>query len=84
MVDRRGQHIGNYRLIHLIGQGGYAEVYLGQHNELGTQAAVKVLRIDSNSGALDKFRVEARIIAHLEHTHIVRVSHCVRRDLTHG
>jgi serine/threonine protein kinase len=31
MVDRVGQQLGNYRLVSLLGQGGYAEVYLGQH-----------------------------------------------------
>jgi hypothetical protein len=31
MSDRLGQQCGNYRLISLSGQGGYAEVYL-HHN----------------------------------------------------
>ena len=29
MADRTGQQFGNYRLVSLLGQGGYAEVYLG-------------------------------------------------------
>ncbi len=43
MEDRIGQRLGNYRLIRLLGKGGFAEVYLGEHLRLGTQAAVKVL-----------------------------------------
>ena len=43
MADRLGQQFGNYRLISLLGQGGYAEVYLGQHVRLNQQAAIKVL-----------------------------------------
>src|SRR5947207_12025603 len=43
MADRVGQHVGNYRLVALLGQGGFAEVYLGQHVRLNLQAAIKVL-----------------------------------------
>ena len=40
---REGQQLGNYRLIHLLGQGGFADVYLGEHIYLDTPAAIKVL-----------------------------------------
>ena len=43
MADRSGQQLGNYRLLRLLGRGGFAEVYLGQHIYLGSQAALKVL-----------------------------------------
>ena len=43
MADRVGQQFGNYRLVALLGQGGYAKVYLGQHVRLELQAAIKVL-----------------------------------------
>ncbi len=29
MIDRVGQMLGNYKLINLIGSGGFADVYLG-------------------------------------------------------
>ncbi|MGZ3623608.1 MAG: TIR domain-containing protein, partial [Ktedonobacteraceae bacterium] len=38
-----GTQLGNYRLVRLIGQGGFAEVYLGEHIHLDTKAAIKVL-----------------------------------------
>ena len=40
-VDYVGQRLGNYRLIRQLGQGGFAEVYLGEHIHLKTQAAVE-------------------------------------------
>ncbi len=45
MADRVGQQLGNYRLTRLIGQGGFGEVYLGEHVYLRTQAAIKVLQV---------------------------------------
>ncbi len=43
MQDLAGQQLGNYQLIQLLGRGGYAEVYLGKHVRLDSQAAIKVL-----------------------------------------
>ncbi len=68
-----GQCLGNYRLIRLLGQGGFAEVYLGEHIHLTTQAAVKLLFARLASEDVENFRNEARIIARLVHPHIVRV-----------
>src|SRR2546423_255700 len=74
MADRVGQQLGNYRLIRLLGRGGFAEVYLGEHLRLGTHAAVKVLytRLASQDD-VENFEKEARTVAHLNHPHIVRV-----------
>src|SRR5437660_11105807 len=70
---REGQQLGNYRLIHLLGQGGFAEVYLGEHIYLDTPAAIKVLHTQLDSDDVEHFRSEARTIARLVHPHIVRV-----------
>ena len=40
MSDRIGQQLGNYRLTQLLGQGGFADVYLGEHLYLNTKAAI--------------------------------------------
>ncbi len=74
MDDRVGQQLGNYRLIRLLGHGGFAEVYLGEHLRLNTHAAIKVLYTRlAGKDEVESFQQEARIIAHLEHPHIVRV-----------
>lgn len=73
MADRTGQHIGKYQLLRLIGEGGFAEVYLGEHIHLGTQAAIKLLHAQLVHNEVDKFRGEARNVARLLHPNIVRV-----------
>lgn len=73
MMDRVGQRFGNYRFLRLLGEGGFAEVYLGEHAFLGTQAAIKVLQMRLAQELLKDFLQEARTLAHLEHPHIVRV-----------
>lgn len=73
MADRVGQQLGNYRLTRLLGQGGFAEVYLGEHIHLNTLAAVKVLHTQLATEDVESFRAEARTVARLEHPNIVRV-----------
>ncbi len=67
------QQFGHYRLLSLLGQGGFSEVYLGEHIYLKTQAAIKILTIPLDRDERSNFLSEARIIAHLDHPHIVRV-----------
>jgi serine/threonine protein kinase len=73
MNERIGQQLGNYRLIKLLGKGGFADVYLGEHVYLNNQAAVKVLFARMGEADLEVFLREARILVKLIHPHIVRV-----------
>lgn len=73
MNDRVGQQIGQYRLSRLLGQGGFAEVYLGEHIYLNTQAALKFLYGKLSVQDVQDFMQEAKTIAALKHPHIVRV-----------
>lgn len=73
MSERIGQQLGNYRLVGLLGQGGFADVYLGEHVYLSTLAAVKVMNAQLASQDTEQFRVEARTLAQLIHPGIVRV-----------
>ena len=73
MADRAGQRLGNYRLLRLLGQGGFAEVYLGEQTYLGTHAAIKVLHTRVAQDDTAQFQREARMLANLVHPHIVRV-----------
>src|SRR5438309_8899534 len=73
MADRFGQQFGNYRLVALLGQGGYAKVYLGQHVRFNQKAAIKVVHAHLSSQEAEHFQHEAETIATLAHPSIVRV-----------
>src|SRR5579859_4266943 len=65
--------LGSYRILRLLGQGSFADVYLGEHIHLHTQAAIKVLQVRLVESNIQSFLNEARTIAHLVHPYIIRV-----------
>ena len=73
MDNRVGQRLANYRVIRLLGKGGFGDVYLGEHIHLNTQVAIKVLQTRLVGSHLEQFRLEAQTIARLVHPHIVRI-----------
>ncbi len=73
MADRIGQLWGNYRLVRSLGRGGFAEVYLGEHIYLQSQAALKLLFTSPKDKNVERFRTEAKILVGLRHPHIVRM-----------
>jgi WD40 repeat protein len=73
MSDLIEPQLGNYRLICLLGKGGFADVYLGEHVYLKTQAAIKVLHTQIADDSLQGFIIEAQTIGRLRHPHIIRV-----------
>lgn len=73
MADLVGLKLGNYQLTRFLGRGGFADVYLGEHQRLKTLAAIKVLHTRLSDKDVDGFLKEAQFIAHLEHPHIIRV-----------
>lgn len=72
MPDRTGQQLGNYRLIKLLGTGGFADVYLGEHVLLKSHAAIKVLHTQIQQNVMTSFLQEAQTIERLRNPYIVR------------
>ncbi len=69
-----GRQMGSYRLTRLLGQGGYAEVYLGEHVYVPrAQAAIKVMGDQFTEAELHRFCDEVSTIFRLVHPSIVRV-----------
>ncbi len=74
-----GQLFGSYRVEAPIGVGGQAEVWLVRHVQLGSLAALKVLRLPS--AAMERRLVqEGRVQASLRHPNIVTVMDIVVVD----
>src|SRR6266571_4462681 len=72
MADRIGQRFGDYRLTRLLGQGGFGDVYMGEHVYNHTSAAVKVLKTQLTPDKLKDFINEVRTIR-LRHPNIVPI-----------
>ena len=72
-MKQQERRLGNYWIIKLLGRGGFADVYLGEHVSLRTPAAIKVLNDRPTREKLERFRTEAYITANLTHRHIVQV-----------
>ena len=74
MDDSTGQLFGHYRLIQHIGEGSFADVYLGEHVKDRHQAAIKLLDIKlTDIDDLKSFINEARTTLYLTHPNIVRL-----------
>jgi serine/threonine-protein kinase len=74
-LELAGQTLGNYRLLHRLGRGGMAEVYLAEQASLQRQVAVKILRRDlaTQDDYVKRFHNEARAVAALVHANIVQI-----------
>ncbi len=70
-----GQMLGPYRIISQIGQGGMASVYKAYQPSMDRNVAIKVLpgQLAQSREFTARFQQEARIIARLEHPHILPV-----------
>jgi eukaryotic-like serine/threonine-protein kinase len=77
-----GLLVGNYRLLSLLGAGGMGVVWVAEHVNLGSRAAIKFLTPDAarNDDVLRRFANEARTAASLKHRHVVQVHDFGRTD----
>lgn len=68
------RRVGPYRLERVLGEGGMGVVYLGQREDLGNVAAVKILRDAWISPARrERFLREQRTLAQLNHPNIAHL-----------
>jgi serine/threonine-protein kinase len=69
-----GTNFGPYTMLRLVGEGGMGTVYLAERHDLGSVAAVKVLRDAWLSPARRaRFAAEQRLLAQMNHPGIARL-----------
>lgn len=70
-----GTKLGPYQIIEEIGRGGMATVYCAYQPSVGRNVALKTLQksISGDEQAVLRFQREARLVARLEHPHILPV-----------
>jgi serine/threonine protein kinase len=72
-----GSHIGPYRIVELLGEGGMGAVYRGirdQGDDFHQQIAIKLVKRGMDTNAiLRRFRAERRILAKLDHPNICKL-----------
>jgi serine/threonine protein kinase len=70
-----GQMLGPYQILEQIGEGGMATVYKAYQPSMDRNVAIKVLpsQLAESAEFAKRFQQEARIIAKLEHPHILPV-----------
>ena len=74
--------IGRYTILGILGKGGFGRVYLAHDDDLNRPVAIKVPRPDrvSQPKDIESYLKEARILASLDHPHIVPVYDVGRTD----
>ena len=75
MEDLSGKQLGVYRVVSLQGEGGMAAVFKAYQPAMDRYVALKVLprHFASNPQFVARFEQEARVLARLQHPHILPV-----------
>jgi len=64
-----------YKIVKKLGAGGFAEVYLGEHTQLGRKVAIKILHamFAIEEAMVERFRRESKAAAKLSHPNIIDI-----------
>ncbi len=75
LVEKPGDHIGHYKLLQLIGQGGMGFVYLAeQEDPVRRRVALKIMKLGRDTkSVIARFEAERQALALMDHPNIAKV-----------
>lgn len=65
---------GRYKIVRLLGEGGFGAVYLAEDSRLGDKPVAVKESFDKSPEAQEQFRLEAQLLANLQHPSLPRVT----------
>jgi serine/threonine protein kinase len=86
--------LGDFRVLRLLGAGGFAVVFEAEDSRLKRRVALKLMHpaIAAKNGGVERFLREAQNAAALKHEHVVTIyqvgiqgeTPCIAMELLHG
>ncbi len=87
LFQGRGKELvlGPYLLLEPLGEGGMGQVFKARHQLMNRTVALKVIRNDrlAHPDAVQRFYREIRLVAQLDHPHLVRAHDAAQVGTTH-
>src|SRR5437867_5117436 len=75
IIEKAGDHIGRYKLLEKIGEGGYGLVYMAEQAEpIRRRVALKLVKLGMDTKqVIARFEAERQALALMDHPNIARV-----------
>ena len=74
-MSEERRKVGPYEIVRLLGKGGMSEVYEAENPRLGSRHALKLYTYEKDDPEVrERFMVEGKLLARLNHPRIVRVT----------
>ncbi|MBL7524273.1 protein kinase, partial [Frankia sp. CNm7] len=82
IVDRERveKALPGYHVAERLGSGAYGLVLAGEHLRMGRPVAIKVMDAEGAEDSTDSFGAEARVLATLDHPHVLRAHDYVEAE----
>jgi serine/threonine protein kinase len=73
--EQPGEQIGRYKLLQLVGEGGFGSVYMAEQKEpVRRRVALKIIKLGMDTKqVIARFEAERQALAMMDHPHIARV-----------